>query len=201
MPQTSSVFFVGNQNGCTRPPSCYPRHQFYLKWTLISGFCGIPFFQLNSDFISNSNLNPSELLPHPYISLGALPPRLPIPISPQNQTIAATWVPPTSPVPLITATPVPKPSKLNHVLIVRSQGDKTWIPDLPKGSDNYRFGWIRDTPIRLKIQRNEPCNLSTTNPLVISRAAARLTSPRRLTLACESKNTSKCTEKQPNHRK
>jgi hypothetical protein len=79
--------------------------------------------------------------------------------------------------------------------------DKTWIPDLSKGSDNYRFGWIRDTPIRLQIQRNEPCNLSTTNPLVISRAIARLTSPRRLTLACESKNTSKCTEKQPNHRK
>jgi hypothetical protein len=79
--------------------------------------------------------------------------------------------------------------------------DKTWIPDLPKGSDNYRFGWIRDTQNRLQIQRNEPCNLSTMNPLVISRAAARLTSPRRLTLACESKNTSKCTEKQPNHRK
>jgi hypothetical protein len=79
--------------------------------------------------------------------------------------------------------------------------DKAWIPDLPKGSDNYRFRWIRDTPIRLQIQRNEPCNLSTTNPLVINLAAARLTSSRRLTLACESKNTSKCTEKQPNHRK
>jgi hypothetical protein len=81
------------------------------------------------------------------------------------------------------------------------RADKTWLSDLPKGSNNYRFGWIRDTPIRLQIQRNEPCNLSTTNPLVISRAATRLTSPRRLTLACESKNTSKCTEKQPNHRK
>jgi hypothetical protein len=22
------------------------------------------------------------------------------------------------------------------------KSDKTWIPDLPKGSDNYRFGWI-----------------------------------------------------------
>jgi hypothetical protein len=79
--------------------------------------------------------------------------------------------------------------------------DKTWIPDLPKGSDNYRFGWIRDTPVRLQIQRYEPCNLSTTNPLVINLAAAQLTSLRRLTLACESKNTSKCTEKQPNHGK
>ena len=48
--------------------------------------------------------------------------------------------------------------------------DKTWIPDLPKGSDNYRFGWIRDTPIRLQIQRNEPFNLSTTNPLAGSAA-------------------------------
>jgi hypothetical protein len=82
-----------------------------------------------------------------------------------------------------------------------ANNDKTWIPDLPKGSDNYRFGWIRDTSIRLQIQRNEPYNFSTTNPLVINLAAARLTSPRRLTLACESKNTSKCTEKQPNQRK
>jgi hypothetical protein len=52
------------------------------------------------------------------------------------------------------------------------EDDKTWFPDLPKGSDNYRFGWIRDTPIRLQIQRNEPCNLSTMNPLVINLAAA-----------------------------
>jgi hypothetical protein len=61
--------------------------------------------------------------------------------------------------------------------------DKSWIPDLPKGLDNYRFGWIRDTPIWLQIQRNDPRNLSTVNPLVINQAAARLTSPRRLTLA------------------
>jgi hypothetical protein len=54
----------------------------------------------------------------------------------------------------------------------RDKADKTWIPDLPKGSDNYQFGWIRDTPIRLQIQRNEPCNLSTMNPLVIHLAAA-----------------------------
>jgi hypothetical protein len=87
------------------------------------------------------------------------------------------------------------------VSTVPAHHDKTWIPDLLKGSYNYRFGWIRDTPIRLQIQRNKPCNLSTTNPLVINLAVARLTSPRRLTLACESKNTSKCMEKQPNHRK
>jgi hypothetical protein len=30
-------------------------------------------FQLNSDFISNSNINPSRLLLHPYISLDAPP--------------------------------------------------------------------------------------------------------------------------------
>jgi hypothetical protein len=41
-------------------------------------------FQLNSDFISNSNLNPSRLLLHPYISLGAPHPRIPMTIFPQN---------------------------------------------------------------------------------------------------------------------
>jgi hypothetical protein len=35
------------------------------------------------------------------------------------------------------------------------------------------------------MQRNDPRNLSTPNPLVINQAAARLTSPRRLTLANE----------------
>jgi hypothetical protein len=67
-------------------------------------------FQLNSNFISNSNLNPSGLLPHLYISLGAPPPHLPNGILPQNETPAATQVPPPSPVPLADATPVPKPS-------------------------------------------------------------------------------------------
>jgi hypothetical protein len=47
-------------------------------------------FQLNLDFISNSNLNPFRLLLHPYISLGAPPPCIPMPIYPQNQTLAAT---------------------------------------------------------------------------------------------------------------
>jgi hypothetical protein len=65
--------------------------------------------------------------------------------------------------------------------------DTTWVPNLLKGLGNYRFGRIRDTPIRLHIQRNEPCNLSTTNPMVINQAAPRLTLPRRLTLACEIK--------------
>jgi hypothetical protein len=41
-------------------------------------------FQLNSDFISNSNPKASGLLPHPYISLGAPPPCNAMPISPQN---------------------------------------------------------------------------------------------------------------------
>jgi hypothetical protein len=43
-------------------------------------------FQLNSDFISNSNLNPSGLLPHPYISLGAPPPCIPMPPPPPLKT-------------------------------------------------------------------------------------------------------------------
>jgi hypothetical protein len=38
-------------------------------------------FQPNLDFISNSNFNPFRLLPCPYISLGAPPPPLPMPIS------------------------------------------------------------------------------------------------------------------------
>jgi hypothetical protein len=67
-------------------------------------------FQLNSDFISNSNLNPSGLLPHPYISLGAPPPRIPMPIPSQNQVLAATRVPPPLPLPVVTATSIPKPS-------------------------------------------------------------------------------------------
>jgi hypothetical protein len=42
------------------------------------------------DFISNLNLNPFGLLLHPYTSLGAPPPRIPMPISSQNQTLATT---------------------------------------------------------------------------------------------------------------
>jgi hypothetical protein len=51
-------------------------------------------FQLNSDFFSNSNLNPSRLLLHLYISLGAPTPGIPVAISPQNQNLATTQVPP-----------------------------------------------------------------------------------------------------------
>jgi hypothetical protein len=67
-------------------------------------------FQLNSDFISNLNLNPSGLLSHSYISLGAPPPCIPMPISPQNQTLATTRVPPPLLVPLVAVTSIPKPS-------------------------------------------------------------------------------------------
>jgi hypothetical protein len=80
-------------------------------------------FQLNSDFISNSNLNPSRLLLCPYISLGAPPPHLSTSIFPQNQTLAATQVPPrrrclSPPLPLFQSPPF----KLNSVPVVRSQG-------------------------------------------------------------------------------
>jgi hypothetical protein len=80
-------------------------------------------FKLNSDFISNSNLNSCRLLLHPYISLAAPPPRIPMPISPQNQNLAATQVPPrcwfsSSPPPLFQSPPF----KLNAVPVVRSQG-------------------------------------------------------------------------------
>jgi hypothetical protein len=63
-------------------------------------------FQLNSDFISNSNPKASRLLPHPYIILGAPPPRIPMPISAKNRTIAATRVTPPSPLPVIAATSI-----------------------------------------------------------------------------------------------
>jgi hypothetical protein len=80
-------------------------------------------FQLNSNFISNSNLNPSELLLHPYISLSAPPPCIPMPISSQNQTLSTTQVPPrrrclSLPPPLLQSPPF----KLNPVPVVRSQG-------------------------------------------------------------------------------
>jgi hypothetical protein len=79
-------------------------------------------FQLNSYFTSNSNLNPSGLLPLPYISFGAPPPHLSTPISPQNQTLAATWVPPRRRCP----SPLPPlfqslPFKLNPVPVLKSQ--------------------------------------------------------------------------------
>jgi hypothetical protein len=80
-------------------------------------------FQLNSDFISNLNLNPFGLLPHPYISLGAPPPCIPMLISPQNQTLASIQVPAHRrcflPLPPLFQNP---PSKLNHVPVTRSQG-------------------------------------------------------------------------------
>jgi hypothetical protein len=42
--QPSSFFSWDNQNRYTRPSTCYPHSQFYLKLTLISEFCGILFF-------------------------------------------------------------------------------------------------------------------------------------------------------------
>jgi hypothetical protein len=80
-------------------------------------------FQLNTDFISNLNFNPFGLLLHPYISLGSPPTRLSMPISPQNQTLAATQVPSrcrclSPPPPLFQSLPF----KLNIVPIMRSQG-------------------------------------------------------------------------------
>jgi hypothetical protein len=79
-------------------------------------------FQLNSDFISNSNINPSGLLLHPYISLRAPPPCIPMPISSQNRTLAATHVPPrrrclSPPLPLFKSLPF----KLNPMPVMRSQ--------------------------------------------------------------------------------
>jgi hypothetical protein len=80
-------------------------------------------FQLNSDFISILNLNPSGLLLCPYISLCTPPSRLPTSILPQNQTLDAIQVPPRhqclSPLPHLFQS---CPFKLNPVPVVRSQG-------------------------------------------------------------------------------
>jgi hypothetical protein len=111
-----------NQNGYTRPPSCYPPSilsEMNSNLRILRDFV----FQLNSDFISNSNLNPFRLLLGPYISLGAPPPRFPISILPQNQILAATQLPPRrqclSLPPHLFQSP---PFKLNPVLVVRSHG-------------------------------------------------------------------------------
>jgi hypothetical protein len=106
-----------NQNGCARPSSCYLRPQFYLKPTLISVFHVI-FFKRKSDFISNSNFNPSGLLPQSYISLGEPPPRISMPILTQNRTLVHTRAPPPLSVPLIAAISIPN---INLVSVVRSQ--------------------------------------------------------------------------------
>jgi hypothetical protein len=74
-------------------------------------------FQLNSNFISNSNLNPSGLLPRPYMSSVAPPPRPSMPILPQNQNLAATMSSTMSLVPLFQSTPF----KLNPVSVVRGK--------------------------------------------------------------------------------
>jgi hypothetical protein len=79
-------------------------------------------FQINSDFISKSNLNRSGLLPHPYISLGAPPhvsshqfrPNINPSHHPSFLIIAATL---SSPPPLFLITP----AQLNLVPVVRSQ--------------------------------------------------------------------------------
>jgi hypothetical protein len=80
-------------------------------------------FQLNSDFISNLNLNPFGLLLCPYISLGAPPPRLPMLILHQDQTLATTQVSPRrrclSPPPSLFQSP---PFKFNPVPVVRNHG-------------------------------------------------------------------------------
>jgi hypothetical protein len=57
----------------------------------------------------SSNLNPFGLLAHPYISLGAPHPCIPLPIPSQNRALAATRVSPPSPLPVVAATSIPKP--------------------------------------------------------------------------------------------
>jgi hypothetical protein len=79
--------------------------------------------------------------------------------------------------------------------------DKSWIPDLPKGSGNYRFGRIWDTWSGFKSKEMTPATLA---PRILWLSTKlQLDWPRQegLLLTAKSKNTSKCTEKKPNHRK
>jgi hypothetical protein len=72
--------------------------------------------------VVDSNPKASGLLSHPYIRLGAPHPRIPMPIFPQNLTLAATWVPPLLPLPVVPPPLLRRlPFKLNHVPVVRSQ--------------------------------------------------------------------------------
>jgi hypothetical protein len=79
-----TFFFVGQQKMMHTTSLMQSPHSILSKTNSNLQILWDFIFQLNSDFISNSNLNPSELLLQPYISLGAPPPCIPMPISPQN---------------------------------------------------------------------------------------------------------------------
>jgi hypothetical protein len=69
------------------------------------------------------------------------------------------------------------------------------VPDLPKGSDIRRFGEVATQIDPASEQRVQNPAIAAPRLLRLSTGVARPTSPRRLTLACESKNTSKDKEK------
>jgi hypothetical protein len=54
----------------------------------------------------------------------------------------------------------------------------TWFPLFRQVQDNYQFGRRATHRSDFRSQRPEPCNLSTTFPLVINRVTIWLTSPR-----------------------
>jgi hypothetical protein len=65
------------------------------------------------------------------------------------------------------------------------------VPDLPKGSDIRRFGEVA-TQINLASEQHvQNPAIAAPRLLKLSTDVARPTSPRRLILTCESKNTSK----------
>jgi hypothetical protein len=61
------------------------------------------------------------------------------------------------------------------------------VPDLPSGEDNYRFGGDVTQTIRLPINTTRTPQSQHHFSSGYQPCAARLTSPRRLILACESK--------------
>jgi hypothetical protein len=107
-PHTSSFFFMGQPKWMHMTSLLLSLSSILSKMNSNLWILHHFVFQLNSDFISNSNNKAFGLLLQPNISLGARPPCIPMSISPQNRTLASTHVPPPSPLPVVAATSVPK---------------------------------------------------------------------------------------------
>ena len=71
-------------------------------------------------------------------------------------------------------------------------------PDLPSDGGNYRFGGDVTQTIRLPINKVRTPQSQHHFSSGYQLCVARLTSPRRLILACESKNTTKNEKERPN---
>jgi hypothetical protein len=66
----------------------------------------LPIWQVSNFVTISTNMYPM----YPYISLGAAPTHILMPIPAQNRALDATRVPPSLPLPVVAATSIPKPS-------------------------------------------------------------------------------------------